>query len=117
MSEVVANPIFIDSNEPINKDMATLFNQFVSSLYSKGCQVFIVISPRFNEIIKNTSTIDYVKNMKNIHLIDSEKNVIFANEYKYYRDPDHLNISGATRFTNIIVEEIRKVNQTLNLNQ
>jgi hypothetical protein len=108
MSQIVSNPTTINSNKPLNNETVKLFNEFVLNLTIKGCQVFIVISPRFSEKIINTSTIEYIKNMKNVYLISFEDNKLFTENSRFYRDSEHLNMEGAVKLSSLIVKKIRE---------
>lgn len=103
-------PISINTFRKLNNETILLFNEFISNLSTKGCKVFVVISPRYNENVRNTSTIEYIKNMKNAFLCDFEDNKLFIENGRFYRDPDHLNVEGAIKFSNLLVNKIRKLN-------
>ncbi|WP_117882579.1 hypothetical protein [Aureibaculum luteum] len=100
----------IDTKRVLNKETVKLFNELISNFTKKGCPVFIVISPRYNEIIKNTSTLDYIRNMKNVYLVNFDDNIIFSKDYRNFRDESHLNKEAAIKFTNVLVEKMIRMN-------
>ena len=105
MSLVVSNPQTINSDQNLNNKTVLLFNEFISNLSNKGCKVFVIISPHFNETIIKTSTIEYIKHMKGVTLISFDDNCLFTENY--YKDPDHLNKEGAVKFSKLLVEKIQ----------
>ena len=110
MFNSASDQITLNSNNSLNKETLQLFNEFVSNFTKKGCKVFFVISPKFSENIVSTSTIEYLKTMRDITLVNYDHNKLFTEDYHYYRDPDHLNTEGAIKFTKIIAGKIRRVN-------
>jgi hypothetical protein len=117
MTPSKSNPVTISTSKALNNETIKLFNEFISDLTTKGCKVFIVISPRFNENIIGTSTVEYLLNMKNVSLVNFDDNKIFTDNCSFYRDPDHLNVEGAIKFSTLLVGKVRKVNNADNTQQ
>ncbi|SMD46292.1 hypothetical protein SAMN00777080_4974 [Aquiflexum balticum DSM 16537] len=95
-----------ESDSELSPLFVELFEKFVSDLNSNGTKVFICISPDFGRIVQETSTLNYLKSMKGINLIDFSSNTEFITNYKLYKDRDHLNIQGARLFSQALAKEI-----------
>jgi hypothetical protein len=108
MGQVTTNTVSLNTSKELNIETVKLFNEFVSKLSTRGCKVFIVVSPRFKENIVSTSTIEYLKKMGNVTIFSLEDNKIFTEDSIFYRDPDHLNIQGALKFSGLVASKIKK---------
>lgn len=102
-------PVTINTNKKLNTETVALFNEFVSDLADKGCKVFVVMSPLYNQNVKNTSTIEYIRGMKKASLIRIENTECITENSDFFRDEGHLNVEGATLFTSLLTEKIRKI--------
>jgi len=112
MPKIIPNPVIVNTSKKLNNETVSAFNEFVTGLSAKGCKVFVVIHPVFNEITTNTSTIENIKKMKNVDLLDFDDNKLIAENSLFFRDPGHLNIQGAIKFTTLLVNKIRhKINK------
>lgn len=101
-------PVIKDKIEKLNNEKISMFNEFVNDLSSKGCKVFVVIFPIYNEIVINSSTIEHLKNMDNVQLLDFYSNNLFVKNHELYSNEVDLNTEGATKFTNILVKKIKE---------
>ena len=95
------------SKQTLNEETVKLFNIFLDSLTSKNCDVYVVVSPNYKQLIKYSPTIEYVSNLKDVTLIDYSNNKIFVDNHLYYKDPSHLNIKGAIEFSKEISHKIK----------
>jgi len=86
-----------------------MFNEFVTNLTKRGCKVYIVIVPTYNEKVINTSTIEYIKKMKNVQIIDFEDNIVYTQKSEFFYDFMHLNREGALLYTKNMAEKIKKL--------
>jgi len=110
--EMDSEPITINNFSKLNYQTVSLFDEFTSDLTSKGCKVFVVIPPIFNKNVNNSSSIEYIKTKKSIHLLDYKDNIIFTENSHFYSSYQYLtdlNIEGATKFTNLILTKIKKL--------
>lgn len=95
------------SKQSLNEETVKLFNLFIENLTTEYCDVYVVISPNYKQLIEYSPTIEYVSNMKNVTLLDYSNNKIFVDNHLYYKDPSHLNIKGAVEFSKYISHEIK----------
>ncbi|WP_200977162.1 hypothetical protein [Echinicola sp. 20G] len=96
----------VNETNQMDTTLTKLFDEFVSSLVQKNTQVFVVISPDYNEKVISTSTLNYVRKMKNIILLDHSNDEFFTKNNAFYKDQNHLNKEGAMEFSNEIAKEI-----------
>jgi hypothetical protein len=108
MSLIDPKLVTTNTSEELNPESVEYFNKFISNLTDKGCKVFVVFTPNFNENLISTSTIEYVKNMKNVQLINYDDNVLFSKNSQLYCDQVHLNKEGAIKYTSLLVQKIKK---------
>lgn len=99
----------IKTNFKINENTLKLFKNFTDDLLSKNCKVFLVISPNYGFSVESTSTIHYIKTMKNITVLDHSNDYMFVNNNSYYKDFEHLNTDGAIKYSKIISSEILNI--------
>lgn len=97
----------IETNKKFNNETVTLFEKFIEDLTSKGCEVYVILSPNYNIIIKSTSTLKYLKAKKNIHLINYSDDVFFSSNPSFFKDQNHLNIKGALEFSKRVSAELK----------
>lgn len=96
----------------LNNQAVQLFQNFITNLTNRGCKVFVAISPNYGCIVESTSTIEFVKTMKNITLLNFSNNASFSSNNKYYKDENHLNIIGAIEYSKEICNAIIKHERT-----
>lgn len=65
-----------------------------------------------NIMRKFYSDINKISTENNIPYLDYSKDERFTSDYSLFRNSDHLNKSGANKFTKIILEDIEKMNLT-----
>lgn len=104
---------YYNSNQRLNKETVKLFNRFIENLSTKGCVVFVVISPNYKNLIEYSSTVEYVSHMKNLIFLNYSNNKKFVDNHLYFKDLDHLNVEGAVEFSKRISQEIKNnINKT-----
>lgn len=100
-------PSIINENDnKLSPLFVEIFEKFISDLNSNGIKVFVCISPDFGRIVKETSTLNYLKGINGIKLIDFSSNTEFVTNHKIYADKDHLNIEGARQFSKTLAKKI-----------
>lgn len=105
--------IKINTSSEINHGTLKLFNSFISDLTSRGSKVFVVLSPNYGSMVESTSTINYLKKMKNIRVIDVSNDKTFFNNNEYFKDANHLNIDGAIEFSIKVSHEIMRYQNSI----
>lgn len=77
------------------------FNEIVKLTKENGINLKVFIAP----YCKNTENLDYVSKLKTKILNFSDFSQVITNE-KYFQNCGHLNVSGANKFTEILVNEL-----------
>jgi hypothetical protein len=96
-----------DPHHKIDMEMEKMFLDFVGELTKKGCKVFVCISPDFGRKVIETSTINYLRSINEIKLIDYSAVEEFIVNPDLYKDKDHLNFNGAKKYSEAIANEIK----------
>lgn len=109
----VQETITSNTNTNLNEQSVQLFEKFIEDLKTKGCKIYVVISPNYGSLIKSTSTIEYVKKMKNLTLINFSNDSLFADNPNYYKDAYHLNTQGAIAYSQEVSHVILKHEQAI----
>lgn len=97
-----------NSTQELNMETTLLFNKFIENFTNKGCNVFIVVSPNYKQLVKYSPTLEYVSNMNNVTLLNHSNNKKFVDNHLYFNDNFHLNIEGAIEFSKCIGNEIAR---------
>lgn len=110
----------ISSNQPLNEESVTLFEEFIKGFIEKGCKVYMFISPDFQKVYSSTSTIEYLKNRKDIKFFNFSLDTFISKNKHYFIDESHLNVEGAKYYTqkigNLIFEsETRKATKKIDV--
>jgi len=103
----------INTSLKLNKESLDMFNYFISNLTDKGCKVFVVLTPNYSEKIIKTSTLEYIKQMENVEILDFEFNDLISRDIKLYCDPMHLNRNGAIKYTSIFAHKFKEAIKSL----
>ena len=90
----------------LNNQTLELFEKFIDNLTSRGCQVYLVISPDYKRYFESTATIKYIEKMDNVNYINLSCDTSIANNQKYFIDSSHLNVNGAIAFSKKLGSEI-----------
>lgn len=80
---------------------------FIRRCKEKNVKLTLVFSPVF--MISDGSELDPVRELAARHhvpLIDMYQHQLFLDHQEYFKDKTHLNTAGATRFTELLVEEL-----------
>jgi hypothetical protein len=99
----------INTSKKLNDQSVEMFNEFVTNLTKRGCKVYVVIVPTYNERVISTSTIEYIKKMKNVQIIDFEDNIVYSQKSEFFYDFMHLNREGALLYTKNMAGKIKKL--------
>jgi len=116
MSPTDASLNIVNSKNSLNEKTVKLFDKFITGFTEKGCPVFISISPNYKRIINNTSTLDYIRKMDNVFLVEYEDHATFINDHNNFKDEGHLNKEAAIKFTSMLTEKMKKMNAKSILN-
>ncbi len=87
------------SENNLNYNTVKLFEEFIISLIKKGCKVYVVLSPNYGYIVESTSSIEYIKSMKDVVFINLGNKSFFSSNHNFYKDPNHFNITGAIEYS------------------
>jgi hypothetical protein len=100
-------PKIVNRFDKLNDETVTLFNEFVTNFTKNGCKVFVAIAPIYGETVHNSSTIEYLKKMESIYLIDCDDNKLFTEDEDLYNSSVVLNREGATKYSSILANKIK----------
>jgi len=96
-----------------DKESVEAFESIISELDKQNIKLLMVISPHFNSKYKNSSGLDYLKNItneySNIKLLDYSQDPDFVYQEEYFRDNQHLNVPGAKFFTSKVISAYKKL--------
>ncbi len=95
-----------NSKKNLNHDSVLLFEKFIGNFISKGCEVYVVISPNHGILIESTSTIKYLNSKKELVLLNYANNHSFSENSDIFMDSSHLNRLGAVKFSKRICSRI-----------
>ncbi len=98
----------VNYSRDLNQDTVAYFESFINGL--KGSKIYIVISPDFSKSYVSSPSIEYLKKLKDITLINLGEDNLLSSQNEYYRDPSHLNKEGAILFTRQLCDEIMTQN-------
>ncbi len=95
----------IDTNKII------VYENFIKECNKNNIKLFIFVSP-FYEVFKGQDTsvfiAEKIANNNQINFYNVSNNTIFLNNKNLFADKAHLNDSGATIYTNLVIEKIIK---------
>ena len=97
-----------NSSREINKETLELFEEFISDLTKSGSKVFIAISPDYGKLVESTSTIEYIMEMEGITVLNFSNDPAFSGKAEYFSDENHLNVTGAIKYSEEVCKAIRK---------
>ena len=110
-----ANPTTIYANN-IDTAKVTYFKNFINTCRSEHVKVIVSVSPLYIKMRNNSKSIEIARNFCNdthTPFLDYTKATGFEDR-KLFSDYNHMNGTGATKFTEIFISKIRT---TLNSNQ
>src|SRR5690554_2880192 len=95
-----------ESAGPLDPRYVKMINEFVDVLVAKGTKVIFCLGPDYMEKVINTPTLEYVRNMENVRLINLSLDKNLTENPRLYRDDRHLNEEGAIMFSKLLVSEM-----------
>ncbi len=95
---------------PINEQTYQVFNDFVKSLTSIGCKVYVVVSPIYDISVEDSPSLKLIRSMDGVIFINMGNDKSFYNNQNYYVDSGHLNRVGAIEFSKKLSQRILKIN-------
>lgn len=94
----------------LNEESVALFDTLVQKFKTRGCKVFLVVSPNYGRTVNASSAIEYLRKTSaenNIPLFVYSNDTSFITKPELFVDPDHLNVEGAQTFTRQLVGQIK----------
>ncbi len=86
------------------------FERFLYQCKQDNIIVFLVYPPIFEDDFKTIKNLDYyhkVAEEHNAHFLNYSKDSVLAFDKKYFYNSQHLNLKGATHFTNQLASDIK----------
>lgn len=108
-SRVSASTSLKPYSDSISADNVDALNLFINECKQQKIQLFVFVSPRYNDDTKQNSYLK-MKSICNVHQVifhDFTNDVYFKNP-EYYSDRAHLNSRGADLYTDTIVTFMRR---------
>lgn len=96
------------NHKEINDHTLSVFKRFISSLIDHGCKIYVVISPIYANHIESTSSIEYLRSMDNLTVINMANNINLYTNPNFFKDPGHLNVDGAKEFSKKLSHKLLK---------
>ncbi|HOX77115.1 MAG TPA: hypothetical protein PLW31_03670 [Bacteroidales bacterium] len=89
-----------------NKKNALL--EIIQDCKLHGIRLVLVISPLFIKSVDTTggNPVMQIALKNNVEYLDFTSDTIFLNNHHYFTDPEHLNESGATLFSTLLIEHL-----------
>lgn len=108
------------ANSEINNNIETFttldsiscdhFERFLSQCYKDNIIVFLVYPPIYEDDFKSIKHLEYyhkVAQENNAHFLNYSKDPVLAFDRQYFYNSQHLNLEGATLFTNKLANDIK----------
>jgi hypothetical protein len=102
----------------LDSNKINILKSFIELCKNHDIQAYIVISPRFIKYSGKDVSIDLVKkivNESNIPFYDYSKDPVFWEHGEYFADKVHLNNTGATIFSNKVIDTILQSREYLHI--
>lgn len=87
-----------------------VFKSFLKEAVASNCKVFVFVSPTFRDAVNTHASLSIAEKIcreANIPFVNYCNDVVFNNHPDYFQDPQHLNKTGAERYTKLVVENIK----------
>ena len=86
-------------------------NEFINICKQEGIKLLITVSPNYAKLSneKWKQELKQIASKANVPFLDYEQNELFLNNREWFNEPFHLNKEGADIYTNIIVKEIKAI--------
>jgi hypothetical protein len=92
------------------------FESFLANCEAENIMVFLVYPPIYVESFNSIKHVDYYKRVAqeyNAYFLDYSQDSLLAFNKKYFYNSQHLNLKGATIFTNRLSEDIKAETQNI----
>lgn len=102
----------------LDSNKINILKSFIELCKNHDIQAYIVISPRFIKYSGKDVSIDLVKKIvheSNIPFYDYSKDPVFWEHGEYFADKVHLNNTGATIFSNKVIDTILQSREYLHI--
>ncbi len=99
-----------------DKTILAANKEFLYLAKKSGAKVIVIYSPIYLSF-KQKQELDFMKQLckeQEIPFWDFSKDSMFLNNKKYFKDVKHLNHTGASLYTNIIIKKLKKELQLIN---
>lgn len=106
-------------NYKLDSNKIKLLKSLITESKSNGIQLYISISPRFIKYEGEDLSVEVVRkiaNESNIPFFDFSKDTLFWKHNEYFVDVVHLNNTGATVFSNKVINKILQNQQSISIN-
>ncbi len=93
-----------------------VLESFVRECKKNNIQLYICISPRFKSYTGKDPSVEVVKDIakeSNISFYDYSKDSLFWNHPEFFADEMHLNLTGASLFSNKVIDKIKQSQKQL----
>ncbi|MBX2877531.1 MAG: hypothetical protein KTR30_35755 [Saprospiraceae bacterium] len=101
----------VDSRKPLNQASVQEFDTLVQHFIKQGVQLVFSITPNYGEKTIMTSSLQYIQavaDQNSIPLFNFSADDSFTKNATEYLDIQHLNVAGAKRFTNMLIDSIQQ---------
>ena len=103
----------------LDSNKINLLKSLIGESKSNGIRLYISISPRFIKYVGEDLSVEIVRkiaNESNIPFFNFSKDTLFWNHNEYFADKFHLNNTGATIFSNMVIDRIIQNQQSTLIN-
>ena len=90
---------------------AALFEGFIKTCIDKKIKLYVVFSPNLwkeRDVVRKNFILSTVAKYPTITLLDYTEDARFVEKYEFFADNLHLNLKGATKFTQIFAHDLSK---------
>lgn len=98
-------------NYQLDSTKISILESFVRECKRTNIQLYICISPRFKKYLGKDPSVEVVKNIANEYQVpfyNFSRDTLFWNHPEYFADEMHLNIIGASVFSNDVTDKIKQ---------
>ncbi|MEO9146713.1 MAG: hypothetical protein ABI237_14270 [Ginsengibacter sp.] len=103
----------------LDSNKINFLKSLIGESKSNGIRLYISISPRFIKYEGEDLSVEIVRkiaNESNIPFFDFSKDTLFWKHNEYFADRSHLNNTGATIFSNMVIDKIIQNQQSTLIN-
>ncbi|MBT0809926.1 hypothetical protein KIH41_01375 [Litoribacter ruber] len=98
-----------DDQEVLDPEAIMMFENLVSELQDKGSKVVLTLSPDYNKKVVTTPTLEYLKSVEGVYVLDFSNDEYFTKNPEFYTDPIHLNKEGAMEYSRKLAQELKPI--------